>query len=360
MSIIISEKGKKSQKIDKSSFDKEDYLQSYIYENPESIPVYEIEEDKKLFVVAREFATDSGPIDALAVDKDGDIYVVETKLYKNPDKRTVVAQALDYGASLWRHSDYSKFILKIEKEVENKFKLSLNDKLKSFFNIDDDQVLFLLGELEDNLQKGNIKFVILMDSVAERLKDLIVYINQNSQFDIYAVSMEYYKFDKYEIMIPKLFGVEVKKNTSFSSTVGQRKIWDEISFISQVKERLGFESDKIITVYQMLKKNSNNIKWGTGNINASFSPIIDKLSTSISPFTLYSDGLLLIKFNWLKDRVNQDIFDKYFNNFTEEMSKSKINISKDDLLKDSLRISPDEFFSNYEDIKSALALVVKY
>ena len=35
-----------------------------------------------------------------------------------------------------------------------------------------------------------------MDAVEDRLKDLIVYINQNSQFDIYAVQMEYYKFEK--------------------------------------------------------------------------------------------------------------------------------------------------------------------
>ena len=72
---------KNAKKIDRSEFEKEGYLQNYIHENPESIPVYEIEEDKKLFVVAREFPTESGPIDALAIDKDGDIYVVETKLY---------------------------------------------------------------------------------------------------------------------------------------------------------------------------------------------------------------------------------------------------------------------------------------
>ena len=209
MSIIISENGKNAKKIDKSEIEKEGYLQNYIHQNPEAIPVYEIEEDKKLFVVAREFSTESGPIDALAVDKDGDIYVVETKLYKNPDKRTVVAQALDYGASLWRHSDYGEFINKINNEINNKFKISFEEKLKDFFNLDDEQISTTLEAIKINLQQGNIKFVILMDSIDDRLKDLIVFINQNSQFDIFAVQMEYYQFEKYEIMIPKLFGVEV-------------------------------------------------------------------------------------------------------------------------------------------------------
>ncbi|MEI7425610.1 MAG: hypothetical protein WCK16_01620 [Candidatus Moraniibacteriota bacterium] len=59
MSIIISKQGQTAQKLDKAEFEKEDYLQNYIHENPESIPVYEIAEDKKLFVVARELSTES-------------------------------------------------------------------------------------------------------------------------------------------------------------------------------------------------------------------------------------------------------------------------------------------------------------
>src|SRR6266498_3609122 len=232
MSIIISQKGKNAQKIDKSDFEREGYLQNYVHENPESIPVYEIEEDKRLFVVAREFPTESGPIDALAIDKDGDIYVVETKLYKNPDKRTVVAQALDYGASLWRHSGYDKFITIVNNEINKKFSISFEEKIKDFFGIDDEEIVSILDAIKNNLQQGIIKFVILMDSIHERLKDLIVYINQNSQFDIYAVQMEYYKFEKYEIMIPKLFGVEVKKNVGTRSSLN----WDRQRFFDDDRE----------------------------------------------------------------------------------------------------------------------------
>src|SRR3990167_9333662 len=210
MALIISQKGKRTQKIDKSDFEKEGNLQSYIHENPESIPVYEIEESKRLFVVAREFRTESGPIDALAVDKDGDIYVVETKLYKNSDKRTVVAQALDYGASLWRHSIYNEFISNINNEIKEKFQISFEEKARDFYEIDD------------------------------RLKDLILYINQNSQFDIYAVQMEYYKFEKYEIIIPKLFGIEVKKNISISSSSNRYK-WTESMLLEDAKKNYSVE-----------------------------------------------------------------------------------------------------------------------
>ena len=114
MSLIISENGKGAQRLNPSGFDKEDYLQQYIYNNPDAVPVYEIDEDIRLLILAREFGTASGPIDALGVDQNGNIYLVETKLYKNPDKRTVVAQVLDYGASLWSSSiDFADFTMQL-------------------------------------------------------------------------------------------------------------------------------------------------------------------------------------------------------------------------------------------------------
>ncbi|OGM98130.1 MAG: hypothetical protein A2735_00275 [Candidatus Yanofskybacteria bacterium RIFCSPHIGHO2_01_FULL_41_21] len=300
MALIISQKGKRTQKIDKSDFEKEGNLQSYIHENPESIPVYEIEESKRLFVVAREFKTESGPIDALAIDKDGDIYVVETKLYKNPDKRTVVAQALDYGASLWRHSDYSEFIKLINEEINKRFKISFEEKVRNFFDIDEEQTGALLEAIRTNLQQGNIKFVILMDDVSDRLKDLIVYINQNSQFDIYAVQMEYYKFESYEIMIPKLFGVEVKKSMTSNSAGSPRRKWDEQGFFEEVKKVFSkSDFELILKFYTFSKESADEIHWGTGVNQSSFSAGFNKLGNR-PLFVLLSDGRMKISTEYPK------------------------------------------------------------
>lgn len=329
MSIIISQNGSKAQKIDKSEFEKEDYLQNYIHENPESIPVYEIEEDKKLFVVAREFSTESGPIDALAMDKDGDIYVVETKLYKNPDKRTVVAQALDYGASLWRHSDYGEFLAKINNEVNKKFGVSFEEKVKEFFNIDDEQLNITLETIKNNLQLGNIKFVILMDSIEDRLKDLIVYINQNSQFDIYAVQMEFYKYDQYEIMIPKLFGVEVKKNINSSST---RTItnWTAEGFLIDAKNRLTAEQyEAVEKLFNFSKQYSSELAIGRGQ-KANINPIFNKISDR-KIYGLNSDGKLGFHIEWaISGAKNND-------------AKNKLRLLADKIRALGLSVSEGEF-----------------
>ncbi len=219
MSIIISKNGVNAKKLNKISFGLEDNLQQYIYDNPDSIPLYDIKDDIRLLILAREFGTNSGPIDALGIDADGEIYLVETKLYKNPDKRTVVAQVLDYGASLWKHfTDFDELLLKLNTHVQKKFGVSINDKLSDHFQLSNEDLELLLNRMRENLSHGNFKFVVLMDSLEDRLKDLIMYINQNSAFDIYGVELEYYKHDSFEIIIPKLYGAQVKKEVKTNST----------------------------------------------------------------------------------------------------------------------------------------------
>ena len=313
MTIIISQDGKNAKKIDKSDFEKEDYLQNYIHENPGAIPVYEIDEDKKLFVVKREFKTESGPIDALAIDKDGEIYVVETKLYKNPDKRTVVAQAIDYGASLWRHCTYDDFMFIINSEMNNKFAISFEEKIRDFFDLDDEEIVLILQAIKNNLQQGVIKFVILMDTIHDGLKDLIVYINQNSQFDIYAVQMEYYKFESYEIMIPKLFGVEVKKN------IGRResKVWTDENFLADAREKIKSDNTykTLSELYNFTKDKADVADFGKGSEGGSLTfKFKDSRAKSgiVSIFTLRTFGFIWLRFGNIRNQLGHEYAKWYF------------------------------------------------
>jgi len=218
MAIIISKSGKNAQKIEQSRFEQEDALQKYIYENPGVIPLYDIKDNARPIILAREYSTESGPIDAFAIDTDGDIYLIETKLYKNPDKRRVVAQVLDYGASLWKHdTDWDEFTAKIEQEVRQHFNQGLFERLQDELGLDAAGAQQLWDNVRIKLDDSSYKFVVLMDHLDDRLKDLIGYLNQNSKFDIYAVELEYYKFNDLEIVIPKLFGAGTKKQVSSRS-----------------------------------------------------------------------------------------------------------------------------------------------
>ena len=305
MAIIISSNGGKAVKVEKSSIDKEDYLQKYIYENPESIPLYEIKEDIRLLILAREFPTNSGPIAAIGIDKDGELYIVETKLFTNADKRKVIAQSLDYGAALWKHSnDFNEFLRILDEHTQKVFKLRTTEKIGEFFELETEDVDIIINKARTNLNNGVFHFVVLMDKLDDRLKDLILYVNQNSQFDIYAVEFEYYKHDTYEIIIPKIFGVEVKKDIAVSTSNTTRRKWTEELLLDDAKQKLspdeykGFEQ-----IYNFSKQHATELRLGTGSYG-SFSPIFGNICDR-SLFTLSTDRRLAFNFEWTANTNEQ-------------------------------------------------------
>jgi hypothetical protein len=313
MAIIVTSGGRDAEKIDKSDMEAEDFLQKFIYDNPESLPLDDIKEDIRLLILAREFPTGSGPIDALGIDKDGEIYVVETKLYKNPDKRLVLAQVLDYGAALWRgYANFNDFLRTLEEHAQNQFHTSLNQKLKDFFGITDDDLSTLLDALESNLTDGNFRFVVLMNRLQDRLKDLIIFMNRNSRFDIFGVEMEFYKFKEYEIVIPKLFGSEVKVKVGISTGATGRKKWEEGNFFEDVRRRLPEKDvDCIRRLYQFSARMADAMGWGRGLDRGSFNPKFSKVSAR-SMYTVYSDGVMRLNFGWLNDTKKAEEYSRRF------------------------------------------------
>lgn len=66
MSIIISKDGQHAQRLERTPIQQEEYLQNYIHRNPDALPLNELKDDLRLLILAREFNTPSGPIDALS------------------------------------------------------------------------------------------------------------------------------------------------------------------------------------------------------------------------------------------------------------------------------------------------------
>jgi hypothetical protein len=313
MAIIISEGGRNARRIEETPIVEESYLQDYICANPESIPFNDIKEDIKLLIVAKEFGLSAGSADAIAVDDEGNIYVVETKLFKNPDKRHVIAQVLDYGASLWRdYRDPEEFIGDLDGHVKTNFGLGLRQKLQDHFGLDGQQVSDLLVRLKENLKTGTFRFVVLMDKLHEELKDLIVFMNQSSKFAIFAVEMKYYKHDRFEVIIPKLFGAE--------SVLPPPSLWNQNRFFEDVIKQKSLTSEQkqaVRTIYDFVTdKNDKGCKadkiiWGKGKVTGSFSPRWDWISR-LQPLTVYSDGKLQINFAFLGENESTRQFREKF------------------------------------------------
>lgn len=301
MTIVVSKNNKNAKRLEESNFRIESDLQKYIYDNPDVVPIYDINQDAQLFIAAREFPTNSGPIDALGFDESGNIYVIETKLFKNQDKRTVVAQALDYGASLWRYStDFDVFVDKLNSHTIKQFSKSFEKSFCEFFGLDDFSQAS--DAIHHNLENGIIKFVILMDKLDDRLKDLIVYVNQNSKFDIYAVDFEYYKHDQFEIVIPKLYGAEVKKTVTTSHGSPTRRKWSKEEFFEVVDNNRQLVSpeqkEAVYKLWNWSEARGASFNWGTAKIYGTFSPVFPgRFNRSF--FTVSIDGYTAISYKRL-------------------------------------------------------------
>lgn len=292
MSIIISKNGKNAKKIPPTPFQDEGYLQKYINDNPECIPLDEIKEGIEILILAREFETKSGPIDILLTDKEGEIYIVETKLYKNPDKRKVLAQVMDYGAALWKgYSIPEDFISDVDIKTSKARGTSLSSRIRETYKINDEVVLDLVENLKNNLSEGSFKYLILMDKLDDRLKDLILYMNQNSKFDIFAVELEMYLYEDLEIVIPMIFGSDVKKD--LHTTTGYTgRYWDEKSFFETLKQKVSdIQTIEIINkIYDIVKKESSKDPFYTKNKLGTFNFILPKGNASFSLFHVRTDG----------------------------------------------------------------------
>ena len=90
----------------------EKWLQNALFENPQCLPVREIDPHiGKLIPVCTEIETGAGTADILYVTPTGQIVLVETKLWRNPEaRREVVAQILDYAKQLttWTYEDLAR------------------------------------------------------------------------------------------------------------------------------------------------------------------------------------------------------------------------------------------------------------
>lgn len=107
-------------RIERLSLTSKDYSESRIQEIiekcPDIIPYTEIDPEIGRFVhVCREFQTEVGSIDNMLIGENGEISLIETKLWQNPEaRRKVVGQIFDY-ASMLRGTSFTDFESRIKK-----------------------------------------------------------------------------------------------------------------------------------------------------------------------------------------------------------------------------------------------------
>ena len=335
MTIIASKDGKKFEKIESSDFALEDKLQELVHED-EIMKKIKLgpDEDLTLLTLAREFESGSGPIDVIAIDAEGKIYIIETKLGKNPDRREILAQIIDYAGAMWdKFKDFNKF----EEELKKRTGKSLSELIRnSDFEIRSDLDINEIREnIKQNFEHGRFKFVTVWDKLESKLINTINYLNEKTEITVFAVTFEYYKDDGLEILIPSVHGHEAEKR---SIVKGKRTKWTIDTIHEEFKKNLSAkEYSAFEKLYEFLDENTDEIRKGTG-AHGSIGPVFKKLCPDEFPrsfLTLYGDGKMTINYAWLKDEYRKNIAEKFSENpdlkidFNEDLSTAYPRYNRD-------------------------------
>ncbi len=309
MAVLIASNGGVAERLERTAFTDEKSMRDMLLRNPDMIPVYEIDEDIRLLAIKRELRvpeSDSDKFaDAVAVDKNGSIYLIETKLFTNSDKRRVVAQVLSYGASLWASSQSSgQFLDILNESCLDLFNKEFLDYANDFFSFADGGLESFKDSISKNWDDGVFKFVVYMDQVGDDLKNLVTYINKRSKFDLYLVGVDYYQQKDVEIIIPKLYGVPDRKEVEIATSKksqGSSGMTSE-EFLRSAEIQLGQEYPKFVQLFSSLRRSSgDDNSYRANSYGGAYTPRFANLKNA-GPFSLKADGTLQIYLNYLEDK----------------------------------------------------------
>jgi uncharacterized protein YlzI (FlbEa/FlbD family) len=199
----------------------EAWLQALIYTHPEILPVADFDEAfSPAISVGREITTAAGSIDNLYVSPAGSITVVETKLWRNPEKhRTVVAQVIDYAKELsqWDYDQLNASILKAARNTEDSEKRSLEQIVNPYLQSHGLTITDFQERVISSLENGEFLLLIIGDRISPNLAMLSESISgaPGLDFRLGLIEMQLYPLNENQewplLIIPDIVGRTVER-----------------------------------------------------------------------------------------------------------------------------------------------------
>lgn len=180
----------------------EKFLQELIDGNPQLLPFSEIDSGLvgEFFSFGREIPTQAGFIDNLLGDAKGEIVIVETKLWRNPEsRRKVVAQIFDYLKDLTKWN-----FEKLDATVKEATKKSI----QQITGQEDIEFQDYIDNVGKNLKRGKIHLVLVGDGIREEVNELSQILKSSSLYDytLNLIQMKLFQRDHTDeiIVIPHI------------------------------------------------------------------------------------------------------------------------------------------------------------
>jgi hypothetical protein len=174
--LFLPKNSKEVKKIPATDYEEEKALQDLIEKRLELLPL----SSGRIVTLAREYPIAGGAIDLLCVDNEVKIYIVETKLRKNTDRRQAIAQLIDYAAQLGKES-FEDFQAKISERTQR----SLEELLKEF----GEELSLSIDAIRKSLREKNFVLILSMDLFEPALKDAINYLRLDNGMNVFGIEL---------------------------------------------------------------------------------------------------------------------------------------------------------------------------
>jgi hypothetical protein len=168
----------------------EAWLQNLIHTTPACLPISEIEPGLGRFMpICRELPTPHGYIDNLLMTPAGDIALVETKLFRNPEaRRLVLAQVLDYAMAVFR-MDFAAF-----EHAALRGQFSPKAKPASLYAClsgpEQPPEAIFVDSVVTNLRRGRALIMIVGDGIRSEAEILLGDLHRYARFDFTLALIE--------------------------------------------------------------------------------------------------------------------------------------------------------------------------
>jgi len=159
----------------------EAWLQDLIMKRPDLLPLEEIEPAFEGVVpVCVELPSTSGFLDNLLITPDGNIVLIECKLWRNPEsRREVMAQIIDYANALstWTYEKLNDAVKQAGGGNGLTKKASLYELVSSSRQIDEPS---FIDAVSRNLKRGRFLLLILGDGIREGVESMTEFLQQHA------------------------------------------------------------------------------------------------------------------------------------------------------------------------------------
>lgn len=166
------------------AFYDEAWIQALIQNQPEILPVHQIEAAfAGLVSICVELPVASGFVDNLLITPEGNIALVECKLWRNPQvKREVVAQIVDYAKDLskWTYEKLQDVVCRLHFAGSGKGEPhGLYERVAAEGESEIDEAAFV-DAVSRNLRLGRFLLLIVGDGIQEGVESMAAYLQQHA------------------------------------------------------------------------------------------------------------------------------------------------------------------------------------